>query len=85
MRAATPELAAAVLDVFERRGLAQAPRPRAGDVDERMPRHVAFQGDQGLLVGVAVRDQLAVGRDDQRVAVVALSGSDRPSATFLQG
>ena len=39
--------------------------------NERMAAHVARLRDQRLLVGIAVRDQLAVRGDDQRVAVLA--------------
>ena len=44
---------------------------RAASGDERVVAHVARLRDERLLVGIAVRDQLAVGRDDQREAVLA--------------
>ena len=39
--------------------------------DQRVRRHGARLGDERLLVGVAVRDQLASRRDDHRVAMLA--------------
>ena len=53
--------------------LARRPAPRrcARTADQRMVRHVARLRDERLLVGIAVRDERAVGRDDQREAVLA--------------
>jgi hypothetical protein len=61
--------AAAVVNVFlgDRGGFVVA----AGRGDQRMAAHVAGLRDERLLVRVAVRDQLAARRDDERVAVLA--------------
>ena len=82
MRAATPSCCRpSVVDVFAAtaRRRAGAP-PTSGCVV-----HVARLRDERLLVGIAVRDQRAVGRDDQREAVLADPDLDRPSATFPRG
>ena len=56
---------------------------RARGRDQRVAAHVARLRDERLLVGVAVRDQLAVGRDDQREAVLADADAvDHPPHLF---
>ncbi len=64
------ELAAAVLvGVFLRDRRRVGARSRGGE--QLVAAHVARLRDQRLLVGVAVRDQLAARGDDQREAVIA--------------
>ena len=70
MRAATPSWLRPSSSTYSATP-ARASWLRARGGDQRMAAHVARLRDERLLVGVAVRDELAAGRDDQREAVLA--------------
>ena len=68
--AATPSICTpAVAGVLERGRCAVA--LAVHEVDQGCAGEVVAAGDARLLVGIAVRDQLAVGGDDERVALLA--------------
>ena len=70
IRAATPSCRRPSSSMYSCDTGVVAPRARAA-ANSGWRAHVARLRDERLLVGIAVRDQLAVGRDDQREAVVA--------------
>ena len=70
MRAATPRLLRPSVSTYSSEtGVSLCEAARGGH--ERIGAHVGGLGHERLLVRVAVRDELAVSGDDQRVAAVA--------------